>query len=39
MKQADALSFEQALALVPDEFHPYAMINSFEEGPICFSYV
>lgn len=28
MKQADALSFEQALELMPDEFHPYAVINS-----------
>ena len=28
MKQADALPFEQALEMMPDEFHPYAVINS-----------
>lgn len=28
MKKADALSFEQALELMPDEFHPYTIINS-----------
>ena len=35
MKQADALSFEQAVELMPDEFHPYAVIHSRSKQVEC----